>query len=175
MNSVNLIGRLTRDPELRYAAGSGMAICRFTLAVDRGMSKDKKMEAEQKGQPTADFIGITAFGKTAELVSTYMTKGRELAVSGRIQTSSFDGQDGKRVYRTDVIADRIYFIGGSGQRNNQGNSNYSQGNSNYNQGNQNFNQGNNYNKDIGFSQDFPEDDFGLGGDAFPLNDDDIPF
>ncbi|MDO5018439.1 MAG: single-stranded DNA-binding protein [Lagierella massiliensis] len=164
MNSVNLIGRLTRDPDLRYSAGSGLAVCRFTLAVDRGMSKDKKMEAQQKGQPTADFIGITAFGKTAELISTYMAKGREMAVSGRIQTSSFEGQDGKRVYRTDVIADRIFFIGS--------NSGSSQ---NKNQGNMNFNQGNSYNKDIGFSQDFSDDDFGLGGDAFPLNDDDIPF
>ncbi len=167
MNSVNLIGRLTRDPELRYAAGSGLAICRFTLAVDRGMSKDKRMEAQQKGQQTADFIGVTAFGKTAELVSTYITKGRELAISGRIQTSSYDGQDGKRVYRTDVIADRIYFIGGGGSNQNS--------NQNTSQNNQSFNQGNNYNKDIGFSQDFNDDDFGLGGDAFPLNDDDIPF
>lgn len=109
MNNLSLIGRLTKDPELRYT-NSGMAVCRFTLAVDRGLSKDKKIEAENKGQPTADFIGITAFGKTGELVSSYMSKGQQLGITGRIQTSSYKGQDGKTVYRTDVIADRVYFI-----------------------------------------------------------------
>ncbi len=113
----SLIGRLTKDPELRYTQ-SGMAVCRFTLAVDRGLSKDKKMEAENKGQPTADFIGITAFGKTGELVSSYMSKGQQLGITGRIQTSSYKGQDGKTVYRTDVIADRVYFISnGNGNKN----------------------------------------------------------
>ena len=117
MNITSLIGRLTKDPELRYT-NSGMAVCRFTLAVDRGLSKDKKMEAEQKGQPTADFIGITAFGKTGELVSSYMSKGQQLGITGRIQTSSYKGQDGKTVYRTDVIADRVYFISnGNGNKN----------------------------------------------------------
>lgn len=117
MNILSLIGRLTKDPELRYTQ-SGMAVCRFTLAVDRGLSKDKKMEAENKGQPTADFIPVTAFGKTGELVSSYMTKGQQLGITGRIQTSSYKGQDGKTVYRTDVIADRVYFISnGNGNKN----------------------------------------------------------
>lgn len=152
MNSVNLIGRLTKEPELRYSQ-SGMAICRFTLAVDRGLAKDKKAEAENKGQPTADFIPVTAFGKTGELISTYVSKGQQLAVTGRIQTSSFDGQDGKRVFRTDVIADRIYFISGGNNGNSKQNTN-------------------NYQSDRN-SQAL--DDYGLGGDAFPLTDDDIPF
>lgn len=117
MNNLNILGRLTKDPELRYTQ-SRMAVCRFTLAVDRGLSKDKKLEAENKGQPTADFIGITAFGKTGELVSSYMSKGQQLAITGRIQTSSYDGQDGNRIYRTDVIADRVYFISnGNGNKN----------------------------------------------------------
>lgn len=117
MNNLSLIGRLTKDPELRYT-NSGMAVCRFTLAVDRGLSKDKKMEAENKGQPTADFIPITSFSKTAELVSSYMSKGQQLGITGRIQTSSYKGQDGKTVYRTDVIADRVYFISnGNGNKN----------------------------------------------------------
>ena len=153
MNNLSLIGRLTKDPELRYT-NSGIAVCRFTLAVDKVLSKDKKMEAENKGQPTADFIGITAFGKTGELVSSYITKGQQLAVTGRIRTSSYDDKDGKRVFRTDVIADRVYFISNS----NGNNSN-------------NDNNNNGVNK-----EETPNyDDFGLGGDAFPLPDDDIPF
>lgn len=160
MNNVVLIGRLTRDPELRYTSGTGNAMCRFTLAVDRGLSREKKMEMEQKGQPTADFIGITAWGRTAELVANYLAKGRQVAVQGRIQTSSYEGQDGNRIYRTDVIADRVEFIGG----------NTSQGS----QGGSGFNQGNNYNQNAGFNQNV-NDDFGLGDDAFPLNDEDIPF
>lgn len=152
MNNVVLIGRLTKDPELRYTSGNGNAMCRFTLAVDRGLSREKRMEMEQKGQPTADFIGITAWGRTAELVANYLAKGRQVAILGRIQTSSYDGQDGNRVYRTDVIADRVEFIGG----NNQG------------QYNQNSN---NDNDDFGLG----DDDFGLGDDAFPLDDEDLPF
>lgn len=145
MNNVILIGRLTRKPELRYTAGTGIAMCRFTLAVDRGLSRDKKQEVESKGQPTADFIGCIAWGKTAELVANYLYKGSQAAIQGKIQTSSYDGQDGNRVYRTDVVAERVEFIGGNS--NNQGNS---QSNSN--------------------------DNFGLGDDAFPLNDEgDIPW
>ncbi|HHX68995.1 MAG: single-stranded DNA-binding protein [Miniphocaeibacter sp.] len=161
MNNVILIGRLTRDPELRYTAGTGIAMCRFTLAVDRGLSRDKKMEMEQKGQPTADFIGCIAWGKTAELVANYLSKGRQVAIQGRIQTSSYEGQDGNRVYRTDVVAERVEFIGSSpsaGQGMNTG-----------------FNQVNNYNQNAGFNQDISDDNFGLGDDAFPLNDEDIPF
>lgn len=142
MNNVVLIGRPTKDPELRYTAGAGNAMCRFTLAVDRELSRDKKAEMEQKGQPTADFIGCIAWGKTAELVANYLAKGRQAAIQGRIQTSNYEGQDGNRVYRTDVVAERVEFIGG----NNQGNS-------------QSSNEGN----------------FGFGDDAFPLNDEDIPF
>ena len=111
MNNVILIGRLTREPELRYTAGTGIAMCRFTLAVDRGLSRDKKQEAESKGQPTADFIGCIAWGKTAELVANYLYKGSQAAIQGKIQTSSYDGQDGNRVYRTDVVAERVEFIG----------------------------------------------------------------
>ncbi len=151
MNSVNLIGRLTKDPETRHRQ-SGIAVCRFTLAVDRGLSKDKKADAESKGQPTADFIPIIAFGKTAELITNYIAKGQQLGVTGRIQTSSYDNQDGNRIFRTDVIADRIHFIANAGNNKKQNNSNYNQK-----------------------SQQYPEEDFGLGGDAFPLPDDDIPF
>ncbi|WP_100065127.1 single-stranded DNA-binding protein [Miniphocaeibacter massiliensis] len=149
MNNVILIGRLTRDPELRYTQG-GNAMCRFTVAVDRGLSKDKRAEAEANGQLTADFISCIAWGKTAELVANYLSKGRQVALQGRIQTSSYEGQDGNRIYRTDVVADRVEFIGSQGD--NQGS------NAGFNQGN--YQQGNN---------------FGLGDDAFQLDPDDVPF
>ncbi len=98
MNSVVLIGRLTRDPELRYTT-SEMAVCNFTLAVDR-MKKDAG----------ADFIRCIAFGKTAETISKYMTKGRQMAVHGHIQTDTYE-KDGQKRYTFEVIADRFEFIG----------------------------------------------------------------
>ncbi|MCQ2551722.1 MAG: single-stranded DNA-binding protein [Clostridia bacterium] len=102
MNSVALIGRLTRDPEVRYSAGNQMAIAKFTIAVDRD-------RASKDAEQTADFIGITCFGKTAELVEKYMGKGRLVGVTGRIQTGSYE-KDGRKVYTTDVIADRVQFL-----------------------------------------------------------------
>ena len=98
MNSVSLIGRLTRDPEVRYSSGSQTAVAKFTLAVNRPFAKE--------GEQDADFIGITCFGKTAELVERYMSKGRMVGVTGRIQTGSYE-KDGRKVYTTDVIADEI--------------------------------------------------------------------
>ena len=143
MNNVVLIGNLVRDPELRYTQ-SGTAFTRFTLAVSRGLSKDKKAEMEQKGQPTADFISITSWGKTAELAANYLSKGRQVAVQGRIQTSSYEGQDGKRIYRTDVVADRVEFIGESNKNNN-----------------------------TQFSTKDNGENYGFGDDAYPLNDEEI--
>ena len=101
MNSVSLIGRLTRDPEVRYGAASQTAIAKFTIAVDRRGAKE--------GEQTADFIGITCFGKTAELVEKYIGKGRLVGITGRIQTGSYE-KDGRKVYTTDVIADRVEFL-----------------------------------------------------------------
>ncbi len=101
MNSVSLIGRLTRDPEVRYSAGSQTAIAKFTLAVNRPFAKE--------GEQDADFIFITCFGKTAELVEKYMSKGRQVGITGRIQTGSYE-KDGQKVYTTDVIADRVEFL-----------------------------------------------------------------
>ena len=108
MNICTLIGRLTRDPELKFLQ-SGMANGRFTLAVDRDLSKEKKQEAEAKGQPTADFINIVAWGKTAENCANYLTKGRFVAVQGRIQTGGYE-KDGKRVYTTEVVAQNVQFL-----------------------------------------------------------------
>ena len=99
MNHVTLIGRLTRDPEVRYGAQSQSAVAKFSLAVDRG-GKDKG----------ADFINCTAFGKTAELIERYTSKGKQLAVQGRIQTGKYE-KDGRTVYTTDVIVERMEFVG----------------------------------------------------------------
>lgn len=117
MNHVVLIGRLTRDPELRYLQ-SGTANARFTLAVDRDLSKEKKQEAEAKGQPTADFIPIVVWGKQAESCAQYLAKGRLVAIQGRIQTGSYEGKDGQRKYTTDVVAQNVQFLewGDSGQQ-----------------------------------------------------------
>lgn len=98
MNSIQLIGRLTRDPELRFAAGNGTAICKFTLAVNRPFKKDE-----------VDFINCVAFGKTGETISQYLTKGRMLGVSGSLQIGSYDGQDGIKRYTADVIVAQFTF------------------------------------------------------------------
>ena len=110
MNNVVLIGRLTREPELRYLpSGNNTAVARFTLAVDRQLSREKKAEMESNNQPTADFINIVVWGKQAENVNNYLAKGRLVAVSGRIQTGSYE-KDGKRVYTTEVVAEKVQFI-----------------------------------------------------------------
>lgn len=108
MNVVILYGRLTRDPELKYSQG-GVANCFTTVAVDRGMTKEKRQQAEAAGRPTADFIGIKAFGKTAELMANYFHKGNRIALEGRIQTGSYE-KNGERVYTTDVIVNRLHFV-----------------------------------------------------------------
>lgn len=101
MNNVILIGRLTRDPELRYTT-SQMAVATFTLAIDRPVKAGKEKEA--------DFPRVTVFGKTAENCEKYLAKGRMVAVQGSIQTGSYEDKDGKRVYTTDVIANRVEFL-----------------------------------------------------------------
>ena len=110
MNNVVLIGRCTKDPELRYLpSGNNTAVAKFTLAIDRQLSKDKKAEMVSKNQPTADFINVTVWGKQAENCNEYLVKGRLVAVSGRIQTGSYE-KDGERKYTTDVVAERVQFL-----------------------------------------------------------------
>lgn len=108
MNLVALYGRLTRDPELKYSQG-GTANCFAVIAVNRPMSKEKRQEAEAAGQPTADFISVKAFGKTAEMLANYFRKGNRIAVEGRISTGSYE-KNGERVYTTDVIVNHVHFI-----------------------------------------------------------------
>lgn len=110
MNSVNLVGRLVRDPELRYTNGNN-AYVRFTLAVDRRLSKEKRQEAESKNQPTADFISCVAWGKTAETIANYLSKGSQVGIDGKIQTGSYEKDDGTKVYTTDVLVTGMTFVG----------------------------------------------------------------
>lgn len=100
MNNVTLIGRITREVELRYTT-SQTAVARFSLAVERPV-KD--------GEKKADFPNIIVFGKQAENCEKYLAKGRKVAVQGRLQTGSYEDKDGKRVYTTDVIAERVEFL-----------------------------------------------------------------
>lgn len=106
MNKVVLIGRLTKDPELRYTPGTGTAVSTVTLAVDRYNSKTQQKEA--------DFIPVVVYGKQAESLANYLSKGSPAAVSGRIQTRSYDAKDGTKRYVTEVVADMplgVQFIG----------------------------------------------------------------
>lgn len=103
MNKAILIGRLTRDPEVRYTS-SNRAVCQFSIAVDRPFTN------QQSGQREADFINIVVWDKRAENVGKYMTKGRLVAVEGRIQTRNYENNEGKRVYVTEVVADNVQFL-----------------------------------------------------------------
>jgi single-strand DNA-binding protein len=101
MNKAILIGRLTRDPEVRYT-DSGTSIARFTVAVDRRFKKD--------GEQQSDFIGCIAFGKTAEFIEKYFKQGNKIGVEGRIQTGSYTNKDGVKVYTTDVAVENVEFV-----------------------------------------------------------------
>ena len=106
MNKVFLIGRLTRDPELRYTS-SNVATASFSIAVDRNFTN-------QNGEREADFINIVVWRKQAENCKNYLTKGSQVAIDGRIQTRNYEGQDGKKVYVTEVVADNVQFLGSKG-------------------------------------------------------------
>ncbi len=100
MNKVILMGRLTRDPEIRYSQGdSSLAIARYTLAVDR------RFRRNNDGDQTADFIGCVAFGRNAEFAEKYFRQGLKVVITGRIQTGSYTNKDGQRVYTTDVVVE----------------------------------------------------------------------
>ncbi len=148
MNRVVLVGRLTKDPELRTTA-SGLSQTRFTLAVNR-------RSAGQDGQREADFISCVAWRGTAEAIAKYLKKGRELAVEGRIQTGSYDAQDGTKRYTTDVVVDNFTFIGSGSNSNTTSDFNSDSSN------------------DIA-TTDISEDPFKDFGNEVALSDDDLPF
>jgi single-strand DNA-binding protein len=102
VNRVVLIGRLTKDPDLQFLPGSGTAVTKFTLAVDRRFKK--------KGQQEADFIPIVVWNKIAESSANYLTKGKLAGIAGRIQTRNYEAKDGHRVYVTEIVADEVQFL-----------------------------------------------------------------
>ena len=102
MNKVILMGRMTRDPDVRYSAGeNSTAVARYTLAVDRRFHRD--------GDATADFIGCVAFGRQAEFAEKYLRQGTKIAITGRIQTGSYTNREGQKVYTTDVVVEEQEF------------------------------------------------------------------
>jgi single-strand DNA-binding protein len=109
MNKVILIGRMTKDPELNYAPGNGAAVTRFSLAVTRPFKKDE-----------TDFINCVAFNKTGETIAQYLTKGRQLAITGSMRTGSYEAKDGTKRCTTDVVVENFEFIGNSNGNNSQG-------------------------------------------------------
>lgn len=129
MNKVILMGRLTRDPEVRYGQGeNASAVARYTLAVDRRYQRD--------GDQSADFINCVTFGKSAEFAEKYLRKGTKLVVIGRIQTGSYTNKDGQKVYTTDVIVEEQEFAESKSSQNNGNNGGNQNGyqNNNGNQG-----------------------------------------
>ena len=110
MNKVFLIGRLSRDPELRHT-GTGMAVCQINVAISRRTGQGR--------EPETDFINVVVWDKQAENVSRYLSKGRQVAVEGRIQTRSYDNNEGKRTYVTEVIASNVEFLGSANDNNNR--------------------------------------------------------
>ena len=115
MNKVSLMGRLTRDPEVRYGAGeNSTAVARYTIAVDRRFKRD--------GEQNTDFIGCVAFGRNAEFAEKYLRQGTKIVLTGRIQTGSYTNRDGQKVYTTDIVVEEQEFAeskaAGNGGQNN---------------------------------------------------------
>lgn len=108
MNKVILMGRLTRDPELRQTQG-GINVCSFSIAVNRRFAKE--------GQQSADFINCTAWRQQADFICKYFTKGSMIAVVGSLQSRSWENQEGKKQYATDVVVDEVYFTGSKSETN----------------------------------------------------------
>ncbi len=167
INRVVLVGRLTKDPELRYTP-NGIASCRFTLAVNRAF----KSEGEQQ----ADFIQCVAWRKQAENLANFQRKGNLIGVEGRIQTGSYEGQDGKRVYTTDVVADSIQFLEHkNGSESAQNNSN-ARSNTNRGAGSQNGSGGHRgpQNTQPNYTR-VDEDPFANSKGPIQVSEDDLPF
>ncbi len=166
MNKVILIGRLTRDPEMRTTP-SGVATTSFSIAVQRNY-------ANAQGDREADFINCVAWRKQAENIAKYCTKGSQVAVDGRIQTRNYDAQDGTKRYVTEVIADNVTFLGGrsgSGESSSYAANNYNNvSNVNDSMSSNNFGGSN----DI-VTTDLSEDPYANMGSEVALSDDDLPF
>lgn len=171
INTVVLVGRLTKDPELKYTQG-GIAVTRFTLAVNRPFSN-------QQGQREADFVNCVTWRKQAENTANYLRKGSLAGIEGRIQTSNFEGKDGNRVFMTEVVADSVQFLeprsatSGGEQRSesNYGGAPQKGAQQPVQQSNQQTNQQpsqQNYTR-------MNDDPFSTGGGPIEVSDDDLPF
>ncbi|WP_422658963.1 single-stranded DNA-binding protein [Paenibacillus sp. EC2-1] len=158
LNRVILIGRLTRDPELRYTP-AGVAVTQFTLAVDRPFTA-------QGGEREADFIPVVTWRQLAETCANYLRKGRLTAVEGRIQVRNYENNEGKRVYVTEVIADNVRFLesnrDSSGGGGNREESSFNGGSTSGNRGSSNNSRNN-------------QDPFSDEGKPIDISDDDLPF
>lgn len=146
MNTVNLIGNLTRDPELRYSQ-SGTAVASCNIAVQRRFKN-------QNGDYESDFINIKAFSKTAELLAEHFRKGSKLGITGNIQTGSYENQQGQKVYTTDVVVENLTFV----ERKNSDSSGFNPNQSNYSQNNQSPSKSSSFSKS-----------------SIDISDDDLPF
>lgn len=168
INRVVLTGRLTKDPEFRVTT-SGVSVATFTLAVNRMFTNDQ-------GEKQADFINCVTFRKQAENVNNFLSKGSLVGVDGRLQSRSYDNQQGQRVYVTEVICDSVQFLEPKNSQNQQNNSvqqaNHTQTNNN-NQNNQNVNRGQN-NANNGYSQQH-ENPFANSTGPIDVSDDSLPF
>lgn len=145
INSVNLTGRLTRDPELRKSQ-SNISIGNFTLAVNRNFT-------DQNGERQADFINCVLFRKTAEIAKQYLSKGSQIGVTGRLQSRSYENKEGQRIYVTEVVVENLAFLESKSNNNNQSSNTYNQ-QSNVNVG---------------------ENPFGNSTGNVDINADDLPF
>lgn len=158
INRVVLVGRLTKDPDLRYTP-AGAAVAKFTLAVNRTFSN-------AQGEREADFINVIVWRKQAENTANFLKKGSLAGIEGRIQTRHYDGQDGKRVYVTEVVADSVQFLEPKSSNGNRSNSN--------NQESQQTQQTQNNNYGGGHTR-IDEDPFTSGSGPIEVSDDDLPF
>lgn len=172
MNRVVLVGRLTKDPDLRYTP-SGVAVATFTLAVNRAFTN-------QQGDREADFINCVVWRRPAENVANFLKKGSLAGVDGRVQTRSYDNQEGKRVYVTEIVAESVQFLEPKNATSGQSGGNYggeqgyrgNQGNQNNNNFDQNQPRDNNNNNNY---TRVDKDPFSNDGQPIDISDDDLPF
>lgn len=163
LNRVVLVGRLTKDPDLRYTP-NGVAVANFTIAVNRPFSNNQ-------GDRDADFINCVVWRRAAENLANFMSKGSLVGVDGRLQSRSFDNQEGKRVFVTEVVADSVQFLESKGSSQGGGNRGGSGFQSNQNQ----QPSGNNFGSNNNNNQQRNEDPFADNGEPIDISDDDLPF
>jgi len=171
MNRVILVGRLTKDPELRYTP-SGAAVATFTLAINRTFTN-------QQGEREADFINVVVWRRQAENAANFLKKGSLAGVDGRLQSRSYEGQDGRRVYVTEVVAESVQFLepkgGGGGQQRDNGNGNFTEHQNRQSESNFRNNDHNDNRQPGGGYTRIDDDPFANNGETIDISDDDLPF